>query len=103
MPCPTCNAQNTATAVRCIQCGTTLIYEAEGHSDTYKKAAGGLDNRMYGGIGSFLGFCLVLIVLKFVLSDLYLEDRQIYGGAIGGAFAGGILGRLIAWSKWRYS
>lgn len=86
-----------------MQCGTTLIHEAGGHSDNYKKAANDLNNKMYGGYGSILGFCLVGFVLKFVLADLYLDDHQIYGGALGGAFAGGIIGRIIARTKWRDS
>lgn len=103
MSCPCCNTQNLATSVRCSKCGTTLIYEAEGHSDAYRKGASSADKRMYGGIGSAMGFCFVFFILKFVLTDLYLDDNQIYGASLGGAIAGGISGRLAAWLKWRES
>ena len=56
MQCPTCSQFNAATDVRCLNCRTTLIYEAEGHSKQFKKAAHTLDARMYSGIGALLGF-----------------------------------------------
>ena len=103
MFCPICGTQNLATSVRCMQCGTTLIEGTEGRTEPYRKGARMLDNRMYGGIGALLGFFLAAGLLEVVLTDLYLDERQIYGGASGGAVAGGLIGRLIAWQKWRAS
>lgn len=91
MQCPTCNYANTATSVRCIQCSTVLIPEAMGRSKEYVKAAGELDSRMFSGIGSLVGFFLVATLLKFVLIDVRMTDREIYGAAIGGAMVGAIL------------
>ena len=96
MICPACNTHNSATSVRCIQCGTTLIHEAVGHSTEYRKVADAIDNRMLGGIGAISGFFLVAVMLKFVFTSFWLSDRQIYGLAVGGGFVGGILGRLFA-------
>lgn len=101
MTCPTCNAQNSATSVRCLQCGTILIHEAVGHSDDYKKGARYLDARMYSGIGAFAGFFAVGLFLKADFADLYLSDRDIYLYAVFGGIAGSIIGRLIARSKSR--
>jgi hypothetical protein len=102
MFCSECHTQNTATAVRCLQCGKTLIFEAEGHSEAYKSAERLLDDRMYSGIGAFLGFVLCIFLLKFILADFYFDDRQIYGGAAGAALACGLLGRLYVWWKWKW-
>ena len=101
MTCPTCNAVNSATTVYCVRCGTTLIYEAGGHSEEYNAAAKHVDMRMYRGLGAVLGFCVTGFVLKFVLADAYFDDGQIYGGAAGGALGGSLIGRFLAWSMWR--
>ena len=95
MQCPACTELNTATSVRCVRCGTTLIYEAIGHSVGYRDATSKLDARVYSGIGAFFGFFLVAVLLKVVLPGLWLSDREIYGAAIGGAVVGGIVGRLF--------
>jgi len=95
MQCPTCNNLAAATDVRCIQCGTTLIHEARGHTPSYLKATSSMDARMYGGIGAFFGFSIVAVLLKFVLADLWLSEREIYVFAVGGAVAGGLAGRLF--------
>jgi|JI6StandDraft_1071083.scaffolds.fasta_scaffold73438_1 hypothetical protein len=100
MFCPTCNSQNLATSVRCNQCGTTLIYEAEGHSNAYKAGVMALDRRMYGGIGAFVGFCLSALLLNTVLESLFLNERLVY---VSGVVVGGICGRVTAWLKWRHS
>jgi len=50
---------------------------------------------MYGGIGAFFGFSIVAVLLKFVLADLWLSEREIYVFAVGGAVAGGLAGRLF--------
>ena len=96
MNCPVCNIQNSATSVRCIQCGTTLIHEALGHSTEYRIASKVIDKRMLGGIGAIFGFALVGVLLRFVLTSLWLDDRQICGIATGGGIVGGFLGRVFA-------
>ena len=101
MQCPVCNNLNAATDVRCIQCGTTLIHEALGHTLEYRKATSSMDARMYGGIGAFFGFSIVAVLLKLVLADLWLSDREICAFAVGGAVAGGLAGRLFINAKRR--
>lgn len=95
MQCPTCNHLNTATDVRCFQCGTTLIHEAVGHSPTYIATVDAMDLRMYRGIGGFFGFFVTAGLLKTVFSELWLSDREVYGYSVGGAFLGALLGRLF--------
>jgi len=102
MQCPVCNHLNTATSVRCLQCGTTLIHEAVGHSERYRAAVNGRDQRMYGRVGAILGFALVAALLKTVLAGLWLSDTEVYGYALGGAVAGAFLGRLFLRSKRNY-
>ena len=99
MSCPSCNAQNLATSVRCERCGTTLIYEAEGHSRAFKRGAMAVDRRMYGGIGAFLGLGLAILLLNTVLESLFLNERLVYLSCV---VAGALCGRLIAWHKWRH-
>jgi hypothetical protein len=103
MICKSCGTQNLTTSMRCIQCGTALLNEASESSSAYRDGARAVDRRMYGGIGSFIGFFLTFFVLKFVLEDLYLDAREIYGGALGASIIGGIIGRLLANSKWKNS
>ncbi|MDP9929940.1 hypothetical protein [Variovorax paradoxus] len=45
--------------VRCIQCSTTLIHEAVGHSAGYRKTTEAMDARVYSGVGAIFGFFLV--------------------------------------------
>ena len=95
MSCPTCNRPCAATDVKCLHCGTTLIYEAEGHSKEYKQAADTMDSKMFAGIGALLGFFLTVFLLKFVFTSLWISDRQIYIAATISGFVGSVIGRLI--------
>ena len=101
MQCPVCNHLGAATDVRCIQCGSTLIHEATGHSEGYRKATDYMDARLYGGIGAFFGFAIVATLLKFILVSPWLSDREIYTIALGGAVAGWVAGRLFLRAKRR--
>jgi hypothetical protein len=98
MFCPVCNTQNPATSVKCIQCQTKLIYEAKGHSRAYIKAARSMDSRMYSIIGVLFAAGLAFALLNSLLSELYLDERLTY--TVSG-LAGGMIGRVIAWWKWR--
>lgn len=60
-----------------------------------------MDARMYGGLGAFFGFSIVAGLLKFVLTDLWLSDREISAFAVGGAAVGGLVGRLFLGAKQR--
>ncbi|KQV99349.1 hypothetical protein [Rhizobacter sp. Root1221] len=95
MQCPTCNTLNSATVVRCMTCGTTLIHEAAGHSMAYQEGARTLDAKLHTGIGSFFGFFLVAILLKFIFTAHWLSDREVYLAAVAGGVAGAIAGRLV--------
>jgi hypothetical protein len=99
MQCPTCNHLNTAMAARCLNCGTTLIHEAVGHSKEYYKGVAALDSRMYTGFGSVVGFFFVAILLKFIFTSHYLSDREVWAVAVGGGVIGSILGRLFLKAK----
>ena len=98
MFCPACNTQNSATSVNCIQCGTTLIYEAKGHSTSYIQGAQLVDSRIYGLVGCVVCLGLAFVLLNTVLSDLSLNEHLVYLGSI---VVGGIAGRVVAWRKWR--
>jgi len=95
MQCPTCNHLNGATVARCMNCGTTLIHEAAGHSQAYLKGARTLDLKLHAGIGSFFGFFVVAILLKFIFTAHWLSDREIYLAATVGGVCGAIAGRLV--------
>jgi len=95
MQCMTCNTLNAATTVRCMTCGTTLIHEAVGHSNAYQRGARSLDTKLHTGIGSFFGFFLVAILLKFVFIAHWLSDREIYLAAAVGGVIGAFAGRLV--------
>ena len=95
MQCPACGRINTATAVRCDQCGTTLIQEALGHSVEYERAASLVDRKIFSGVGAIFGFFLVAGLLKFVFTSHWLSDHEIYSSAVVGAVAGGVFGRLL--------
>lgn len=99
MQCPSCHHVNSAISVRCVQCRTTLIHEAEGSSDAAKVAAGYLDRRLIGFMGGFFGFALVAMTLKLILTDLWLSDHQIYTYSLGGALIGNAISRLYIWAR----
>ncbi|WP_373271719.1 zinc-ribbon domain-containing protein [Ralstonia mannitolilytica] len=98
MFCPTCNTQNSATSVSCIQCGTTLIYEAKGHSASYIKGARLIDSKIYSIVGILVCFGFAFILLNTFLSEWSVDERLVYLASI---VVGGIAGRVIAWRKWR--
>ena len=100
MFCPICNTQNLATSIRCSQCGTTLIHEAEGHSKEYKVVARAIDRRIYGGVGAFLGLCISVFLLNTFLENFFFDQRVV---CVSGVAAGGICGRVVAWLKWRHA
>jgi hypothetical protein len=95
MTCPTCNRPYGATDVKCLHCGTTLIYEAEGHSKAYKQAENTMDSKMFAGIGALLGFFFTVFLLKFVLTSLWISDRQIFIAATIAGVVGSVIGRFI--------
>jgi hypothetical protein len=99
MQCSSCNHLNSATDVRCFNCGTTLIYEAVGHSKEYERASQSLSVRMHSGIGALLGFFLVAVLLKFILTSHFLSDRQVMLASAGAAVVGSFLGRLFLRAK----
>ncbi len=99
MQCPVCNFVNSATSVRCTQCRTTLIHEAIGHSAEVAASTRDVDSRVFGGIGAAIGFFVVAFLLKFILIDVRLNDREIYGVSVGGAIVGAIFGRLVLRAK----
>lgn len=98
MFCPNCNSQNLATSVNCYQCGTKLIHDTEGISREYKSGAALIDRWMYSGIGVFLGFCCAVLLLKTVLDSLFINERLV---CLAGMIVGSIVGRMVAWRKWR--
>ena len=101
MQCPVCNNLNAATDVRCFQCNTTLIHEAAGHSEGYRKTTQELDARVYSGVGAFFGFCLVAVFLKFILPGVTFDDREIYLAAAVGAGIGGFIGRAFLRARFK--
>lgn len=101
MICQSCGTQNLPTSMRCIQCGTGLVKEVSESTEAFRAGARAVDARMYGGIGSFVGFFFTFFVLKFVLEDMYFDAREIYGGALAASVVCGIAGRLIAYKKWK--
>lgn len=100
MFCPTCQSQNAATSVRCIQCGETLIYEAVGHSANYERGAAMVDRRIFSGIGALLGWGFAFLMINTIFESTFINARYAYlAGIIGGA----IVGQTLAWLKWRHS
>ncbi|WP_147436323.1 hypothetical protein [Acidovorax sp. 106] len=79
-----------------------MIYEAEGHSKEFKKAAHALDARMYSGIGALLGFFLVAGLLKFVFTAHWLSDREIYLAAALSGLVGSVIGLVFLRFKSNY-
>jgi hypothetical protein len=98
MLCPACNSQNLATSAKCFQCGTTLIHEAIGHSTAYIKGARRVDAYIYGLAGAISTLALAVVALKTVFSDWNLNAPFICWISF---LLGGLIGRLIAWQKWR--
>ena len=95
MSCPTCNRPCSATDVRCLHCGTTLIYEADGHSKEFKQAANAIDSKMYAGIGGLVGFFFAVFLLKFVFTSHWLSDKEIYAAALVTGVVGSVVARII--------
>ena len=87
MLCPACNTLNAAMAVRCIQCNTLLIPEAEGRSPEVKDVVRAMDSRVYGWVGFFIGFFIAGVATQKI------------GPALLFGFVGGMLGRYIARQK----
>jgi hypothetical protein len=54
-----------------------------------------MDSRMYSGLGGLSGFFSVVVLLKFVFTEHWLDDQQVYLWGLGGAFVGSIIGRII--------
>jgi ABC-type xylose transport system permease subunit len=76
-----------------------LIYEAEGHSEVYRKGKDMIDARIYGGIGSFLGVCVAAFLQNTFLSLLFLDSRLVFAT---GMIVGGVVGAVVGWWNWRY-
>jgi len=91
-----------ATSVRCERCNTTLIYEATGHSKEYRQTVRSFDQRMYSGLGGFFGLFLTFAALKFVFTEHWLSDGEIYSIAVVAGVIGSILGKLFARSRTGY-
>ncbi|MBT0571336.1 hypothetical protein KIK84_13460 [Curvibacter sp. CHRR-16] len=96
MFCPTCNTQNSATSVRCFQCGTTLINEAV-QSKASLDAEKSLDARLYGHIGAIAGFVLGMAA-NAIIPGVLLETRYT---PIASAVLGFAIGRFFAWQRWK--
>jgi len=103
MFCPNCTTQNHATDVRCMHCGTTLIFEAQGHSTNYRRGALFLNLRMYGGIGSVLGLAISFLLLNTVLQSFYFDSQEKGIVTFLGATVGAIGGWIVALIKRQYS
>lgn len=95
MQCSTCNCLNSTTVVRCVNCGTTLIYEAVGHSKEYQNAENALDLRMHSGIGAVFGFAIVAVILKVVFAEHWLSDREVYVAAVIAGLVGSVIRLLL--------
>ena len=98
MLCPSCNTQNIAASVRCMQCSTILIREAEDHSPDNRKGTRMLNCRIYSGIGAVLGCGFAAILLDSVPTGFFLNERSVYAVSI---LSVSICGWLIAWFKGR--
>lgn len=57
-----------------------------------------IDRRMYSGAGAFLGALLGLLLVNTVFEYHYGAEKFVFPTCVIG---GGLIGRLIAWSKWR--
>ena len=93
MYCAGCGTQNLPTDLRCVRCGTSLVGDTVGGSEKFRKTTREMDMRMYGGVG---GFVLTVLMFKTVLSDMYLNDMQVYGSAFFASLVFRALGRYIA-------
>jgi hypothetical protein len=76
-----------------------LVGDEVGGSAKLKSLTRETDQKVYGGIGSFLGFFLVAGLLNTVFAGLRLGNAAIYGSALFAAFVFGALGRYIARRK----
>ena len=93
MLCPTCNNLNTATTVRCLGCGTTLIYEAQGHSEDFKAATKFGDRRKFMWFGGLAGFGISVLLQETLLQHQYFDIEAM--AAVGSAIGAGV-GRAVA-------
>jgi len=84
MLCPACNTMNSAMTVRCIQCNTLLIPEAEGRAPEVKAVVRSMNSRFYGWVGFLAGFFIAGIATQKLGPSLLL------------GFVGSVLGRYIA-------
>jgi uncharacterized membrane protein YvbJ len=96
MYCASCGTQNLPTDLRCLRCGASLVGDTVGGSEKFRKTTREMDMRMYGGAAGFLGFVLTVLMFKTVLSDMYLNDMQVYGSAFFASLVFRALGRYIA-------
>jgi uncharacterized membrane protein YvbJ len=94
--CPTCNTANLHTSIRCAQCGTSLIVQSVGASDSFEKHARPMNARMYAGIGATIGFVVFIVLNQTVLETMYLDKNQVLVGASVFSAVGAAIGRLIA-------
>jgi zinc-ribbon domain len=99
MYCPKCGTENIPTDLRCLRCGTSLISDQVGGSAKLRSLTSEMDQKVYGGIASFLGFFLVAGLLNTVFADLRLGNTAIYGSAVFAALVFGAIGRYIARQK----
>ncbi|TFW72961.1 hypothetical protein C3Y98_00960 [Methylotenera oryzisoli] len=94
MYCPACSSPILATDARCINCNKLLIESSEKKSEEFKKAAEFVDNKIYYGVGAFIGF---LITLAFFYPDQELMTKASPIGAV----VGGLIGRYFAKQQWK--
>ncbi|MBI3229925.1 MAG: hypothetical protein HYZ45_07025 [Burkholderiales bacterium] len=90
MFCPVCNTQNSAMAVRCIQCNSTLIHEATEDSAKSYQLKRQLDIKMYGGYGCIIGAGLAYLFSIFGGEGLNVGLLTVL------VLVGGIVGRIVA-------
>lgn len=96
MYCPNCSAQNIPTDRHCLRCGTDLVGDQVGGSAKLRSLTSDMDQRVYGGVGAFLGFFVVAGLLSTVSADLRLGNTAVFGSAAFAALVFGALGRYIA-------
>lgn len=98
MECPACRTLNAAMSVKCIECGTTLISEAEPRSRAYVLGERRLNTGKYAWIGTIVGFGIGWLLINESLVPWNVSDRAIeYACAI----VGGVAGKLLAWKRSR--
>jgi DNA-directed RNA polymerase subunit N (RpoN/RPB10) len=94
MSCPSCGSLISATDVRCINCGTVLIEQSQKKTEEFKNAAHWVDNRIYYGVGSFIGFL-------FALLFFYQDNDLLPKACLAGSIVGGLIGKFVAKQKWQ--